>query len=147
MLPQDHLNEWANMTGFLCALGSVCLQNKSHRARFVSPLIHHCIYWHSSSNITFNWALYFVVGYSLFRCFWCDDRLSMKIHWIFMYFFAEVVYFFCISLLLFVLMCCFSHSDQTVKIWELYAIYVPAKSELFLVYHFASVPSEIPWPL
>ena len=30
---QDQLNEWANMTGFLCALGSVCLQNKSHRAR------------------------------------------------------------------------------------------------------------------
>ncbi|KAK2156732.1 hypothetical protein LSH36_206g01021 [Paralvinella palmiformis] len=29
---EDHLNEWANMTGFLCALGSVCLQNKSHRA-------------------------------------------------------------------------------------------------------------------
>ena len=32
---EDHLNEWANMTGFLCALGSVCLQNKSYRARLV----------------------------------------------------------------------------------------------------------------
>lgn len=30
---EDHVNEWANMTGFLCALGSVCLQNKSHRSR------------------------------------------------------------------------------------------------------------------
>ena len=29
-LCQDCLNEWANMTGFLCALGSVCLQNKIH---------------------------------------------------------------------------------------------------------------------
>ncbi|XP_064460461.1 neurofibromin-like isoform X2 [Ornithodoros turicata] len=27
--PQDQLNEWANMTGFLCALGGVCLQKKS----------------------------------------------------------------------------------------------------------------------
>ncbi|XP_013381612.1 neurofibromin-like [Lingula anatina] len=26
---EDMLNEWANMTGFLCALGSVCLQNKA----------------------------------------------------------------------------------------------------------------------
>ncbi|KAL5015709.1 hypothetical protein ScPMuIL_005298 [Solemya velum] len=28
---EDQLNEWANMTGFLCALGGVRLQNKSHR--------------------------------------------------------------------------------------------------------------------
>ncbi|KAM7311836.1 hypothetical protein ISCGN_008743, partial [Ixodes scapularis] len=26
---EDQLNEWANMTGFLCALGGVCLQRKS----------------------------------------------------------------------------------------------------------------------
>ena len=26
---EDQLNEWANMTGFLCALGGVCLQSKS----------------------------------------------------------------------------------------------------------------------
>lgn len=26
---QDQINEWANMTGFLCALGGVCLQRKS----------------------------------------------------------------------------------------------------------------------
>jgi len=35
---QDCLNEWANMTGFLCALGSVCLQNKSHRASMAAVL-------------------------------------------------------------------------------------------------------------
>lgn len=29
MLFQDQINEWANMTGFLCALGGVCLQRKS----------------------------------------------------------------------------------------------------------------------
>ncbi|XP_064619782.1 neurofibromin-like isoform X5 [Lineus longissimus] len=29
---EDQLNEWANMTGFLCALGCVSLQNKPHRA-------------------------------------------------------------------------------------------------------------------
>ncbi|VDI01744.1 neurofibromin 1 [Mytilus galloprovincialis] len=28
---EDQLNEWANMTGFLCALGGVRLQNKPHR--------------------------------------------------------------------------------------------------------------------
>jgi neurofibromin 1 len=28
---KDQLNEWANMTGFLCALGGVRLQNKPHR--------------------------------------------------------------------------------------------------------------------
>ncbi|XP_074643053.1 neurofibromin-like [Tubulanus polymorphus] len=28
---EDQLNEWANMTGFLCALGCVSLQNKPHR--------------------------------------------------------------------------------------------------------------------
>lgn len=26
---QEQINEWANMTGFLCALGGVCLQKKS----------------------------------------------------------------------------------------------------------------------
>lgn len=26
---EDQINEWANMTGFLCALGGVCLQKKS----------------------------------------------------------------------------------------------------------------------
>lgn len=26
---KDQINEWANMTGFLCALGGVCLQRKS----------------------------------------------------------------------------------------------------------------------
>ena len=26
---QDQVNEWANMTGFLCALGGVCLLGKS----------------------------------------------------------------------------------------------------------------------
>ena len=26
---EDQINEWANMTGFLCALGGVCLQRKS----------------------------------------------------------------------------------------------------------------------
>ncbi|XP_053200312.1 neurofibromin-like isoform X2 [Panonychus citri] len=26
---EDQINEWANMTGFLCALGGVCLQNRS----------------------------------------------------------------------------------------------------------------------
>lgn len=29
VLQQDQINEWANMTGFLCALGGVCLQRKS----------------------------------------------------------------------------------------------------------------------
>ena len=29
---EDQVNEWANMTGFLCALGSVCLQNKTTKA-------------------------------------------------------------------------------------------------------------------
>ncbi len=29
---QDQLNEWANMTGFLCAHGSVCLQNKPNKS-------------------------------------------------------------------------------------------------------------------
>ncbi|XP_067682311.1 neurofibromin-like isoform X6 [Haliotis asinina] len=33
---EDQLNEWANMTGFLCALGSVRLQNKSHRVSTIS---------------------------------------------------------------------------------------------------------------
>lgn len=28
---QDQVNEWANMTGFLCALGGVCLQRRSPR--------------------------------------------------------------------------------------------------------------------
>lgn len=26
---KEQINEWANMTGFLCALGGVCLQRKS----------------------------------------------------------------------------------------------------------------------
>lgn len=26
---EEQINEWANMTGFLCALGGVCLQRKS----------------------------------------------------------------------------------------------------------------------
>lgn len=26
---EEHINEWANMTGFLCALGGVCLQHRS----------------------------------------------------------------------------------------------------------------------
>ena len=29
---EDQVNEWANTTGFLCALGSVCLQNKITKA-------------------------------------------------------------------------------------------------------------------
>lgn len=29
VLWKDQINEWANMTGFLCALGGVCLQKKS----------------------------------------------------------------------------------------------------------------------
>lgn len=29
---EDQINEWANMTGFLCALGGVCLQKKSNKA-------------------------------------------------------------------------------------------------------------------
>ena len=28
---KDQLNEWANMTGFLCALGGVRLSNKSQK--------------------------------------------------------------------------------------------------------------------
>ena len=28
---EDQVNEWANMTGFLCALGGVCLQRRSPR--------------------------------------------------------------------------------------------------------------------
>jgi neurofibromin 1 len=30
---EDQINEWANMTGFLCALGGVCLQRKSPSAK------------------------------------------------------------------------------------------------------------------
>ncbi|XP_046387119.1 neurofibromin isoform X3 [Ischnura elegans] len=30
---EDQINEWANMTGFLCALGGVCLQRKSSSPR------------------------------------------------------------------------------------------------------------------
>lgn len=33
---EDQFNEWANMTGFLCAIGGVCLQKKSNSK---SPLI------------------------------------------------------------------------------------------------------------
>uniref|UniRef100_A0A8D9APP4 Neurofibromin n=1 Tax=Cacopsylla melanoneura TaxID=428564 RepID=A0A8D9APP4_9HEMI len=29
---EDHVNEWANMTGFLCALGGVCLQRNKQKA-------------------------------------------------------------------------------------------------------------------
>ena len=29
---QDHVSEWANMTGFLCALGSVALLNRQMRS-------------------------------------------------------------------------------------------------------------------
>lgn len=40
---EDQLNEWANMTGFLCALGSVALQNKSHRSNLAqSPSMPGC---------------------------------------------------------------------------------------------------------
>ncbi|CAD5126032.1 DgyrCDS14209 [Dimorphilus gyrociliatus] len=35
---EDQLNEWANMTGFLCALGSVCLQKSSVNSS-VTPLV------------------------------------------------------------------------------------------------------------
>ncbi|CAN7985404.1 unnamed protein product [Ixodes hexagonus] len=39
---EDQLNEWANMTGFLCALGGVCLQKKSSsRPRWGSSLVPH----------------------------------------------------------------------------------------------------------
>ncbi len=31
---QDQVNEWANMTGFLSALGGVCLQSRSVRNRY-----------------------------------------------------------------------------------------------------------------
>ena len=30
---EDQLNEWANMTGFLCSLGSVCLTNQQVQLR------------------------------------------------------------------------------------------------------------------
>ena len=35
---QDQLNEWANMTGFLCALGGVRLQSKVHRVRYIKDI-------------------------------------------------------------------------------------------------------------
>lgn len=34
---EDQLNEWANMTGFLCALGGVCLQRSSSNTPFGVP--------------------------------------------------------------------------------------------------------------
>lgn len=34
---KDQVNEWANMTGFLCALGGVCLQRRSPRPILAPP--------------------------------------------------------------------------------------------------------------
>ncbi|XP_023313063.1 neurofibromin isoform X5 [Anoplophora glabripennis] len=39
-LEQEQINEWANMTGFLCALGGVCLQRKSPSRPTLSTSAH-----------------------------------------------------------------------------------------------------------
>lgn len=36
---EDQINEWANMTGFLCALGGVCLQRKSPSKSIAASLL------------------------------------------------------------------------------------------------------------
>ncbi|XP_067128062.1 neurofibromin isoform X2 [Centruroides vittatus] len=49
---EDQLNEWANMTGFLCAMGGVCLQKKSPSSR-IRPSLYH-MYGMSCSSLSLD---------------------------------------------------------------------------------------------
>ena len=70
-IQQDQLNEWANMTGFLCALGSVCLQNRAHRAR----LVHYVLYDTEQYNMRPRINVYVHAWLRMINCYTAFHRI------------------------------------------------------------------------